>query len=312
MFDVRRLALLRELSIRGTVSATAEAMHLTGPAVSQQLAVLEREAGISLLEKHGRRLALTAAGQLLVSHAGVVLGNLAAAESELAELRGGARGTVRISAFASAARAVVARLWDRHEAATGLDLRLIEQEPELSVPALLRREADVAVVHDYSVLPRDLPDCDKHHLLDDPVLLALRPRDAVAHGLEPGAPARLSGFAGMDWLVPGPETSCHEMIRRACGNAGFVMHITAQATDFSVLAAMVAAGAGAALIPRMALPDSATGLSLHPLTTPIDRSITALTRSGESSHPDVRQVLDDLRRATDAYLTHIPARAPGN
>ena len=79
MIDVRRLALLRELSIRGTVVATAEAMHLSGPAVSQQLAVLEREVGVALLEKHGRTLAFTPAGRLLVAHADVVLGDLAAA-----------------------------------------------------------------------------------------------------------------------------------------------------------------------------------------------------------------------------------------
>lgn len=80
------------------------------------------------------------------------------------------------------------------------------------------------------------------------------------------------------------------------------MHVVAQATDFSVLAALVAAGAGSALIPRMAVPASATGLSLHPLSSPVTRSITALTRAGESNRPPIRRALEDLERATSTYL----------
>src|SRR6185312_13671280 len=99
MMDVRRLRLLRELSVHGTVTATAEALHLTGPAVSQQLAALEKEAGVPLLEKQGRTLRLTLAGQRLVEHADVILGNLAAADAELQALREGSRGTVSIAAF---------------------------------------------------------------------------------------------------------------------------------------------------------------------------------------------------------------------
>lgn len=307
MIDVRRLALLRELAIRGTVAATAGAMHLTGPAVSQQLAVLEREAGVPLLERRGRTLALTAAGRLLVAHAEIVIGDLATAEAELAALRGGTRGTVRVASFPSAARILVARLWERDGTwpSTELDLRLVEQEPERSVESLLLRDVDIAVVHAYSLLPRDLPDCDRMALLDDPVLLALHPADAAGRGLEPGAPAGLADFAGERWLVPSPQTSCHEMIQRACGAAGFVMTATAHATDFSVLAAMVAAGAGAALVPRMALPASATDgpppLSLHPLRQPVTRTISALARSGESGRPEIGRVLDALQRAAREY-----------
>lgn len=297
MLDVRRLALLRELSIQGTVTATAGSLHLTGPAVSQQLAVLEREAGIPLLEKRGRTVVLTPAGRLLVAHADVVLGDLASAEAELAALRGGAGATVRIGAFPSAARTLLPRLWRPDSASSGIDLRLLEQEPEQSVRSLVGREVDVAVVHAYSVLPRDLPECDRLPLLDDPVLLALHPGDAASHRLEPGAPADLADFADARWLVPGPETSCHEMVRRACGAAGFVVHPTAAATDFSVLTALVENGAGVALVPRLALPSDLSGVSLHPLLQPVTRSITALARAGESGRPEIRRVLDALHQA---------------
>ena len=168
MLDVRRLSLLRELANRGTIGAAAAALHLTGPAVSQQLAVLEREAGVPLLERQGRGLGLTSAGQMLLAHADVILANVAQAESDLAAIRGGALGTVRIAVFPSAARSVVSRLWTGSPASAEhrVGLRVIEQEPEFSVATLLQREADLALIHSYSLLPRELPRCEQIHLLD--------------------------------------------------------------------------------------------------------------------------------------------------
>lgn len=99
------------------------------------------------------------------------------------------------------------------------------------------------------------------------------------------------------WLMPGPETSCHELIRRACGAAGFVPFPIAQATDFSVLIALATAGAGVAMVPRMALPADTAGVSLHPLTAPVTRTISALARSGQSRQPALAQVLTHLTTA---------------
>jgi len=146
MLDARRLHLLHQLATHGTVAAAAEAMHLSGPAVSQQLAALEREAKVPLLEKHGRRLRLTPAGQLLAAHAEVIAGDLAAAEAELESLRGGERGTVRIAAFPSAARVLLPPVW-RRLADEGPTLQLIEHEPDGAIRALRERAAEVAVVY---------------------------------------------------------------------------------------------------------------------------------------------------------------------
>jgi DNA-binding transcriptional LysR family regulator len=299
MLDVRRLALLRELALRGTVAAAAESLHLTGPAVSQQLAILEREAGVPLLERQGRTLALTDAGRLLVTHADVVLADVARAESDLAALRGGTLGTVRIAAFPSAARTLVAGAWP---AATGLTLRLREQEPDAALAALARREADVAVVHAYSLLPRALPEVDAAHLLDDPVLLALDPAEAARRGFAAGRPVRLADVADLGWLVPGAGTSCHEMIERACGAAGFVVRPVAEATDFAVLGALVAAGAGVALIPRLALPTARDGIALFRPADPVTRTVTAVTRRGESRRPELARAVDVLRSAAAEHL----------
>ncbi|WP_306313996.1 LysR family transcriptional regulator [Streptomyces hydrogenans] len=305
MLDVRRLRILQHLAAYGTVAATAEALHLTPPAVSQHLAALQKEAGTPVVEKQGRTLRLTAAGELLVAHAEIILAELAAAESGLASLRSGRRGIVRITAFASAARTLVVPLWQRladTDTAPELSLRLSVREPDQALDELHKRSTDLALVHSYTVLPRSFPAAYEQTLLmEEPVLLALHLRQADELGLRPGRPVDLSRTADMPWLTPGPETSCYEMIQRACGAAGFVPDIRARSSDFAVLAALVAAGAGIALIPRMALPGATELLSLHPLLHPVSRSVFTVSRAGTSKHPDlrrVRQLLHDSAAAT--------------
>ncbi|MFI6517526.1 LysR family transcriptional regulator [Spirillospora sp. NPDC050679] len=306
MLDVRRLRVLQHLAAYGTVAATAEALHLTPPAVSQHLAALQKEVGMPVVEKRGRTLRLTAAGELLVAHAEIVLAELAAAESGLAALQSGRHGIVRITAFPSAARTLIAPLWQRLAdtgAASDLSLRLSVQEPDQALDELRKRSTDLALVHSYTVLPRSFPAaCEQAVLMEEPVLLALHPRQADALGLAAGQPADLSRTAHLPWLTPGPETSCYEMIQRACGAAGFVPDIRTRSSDFSVLTALVAAGAGAALVPRMALPDTTAPLSLHPLVHPVSRTIFTVNRAGTGRHPDLRRVLE---------LLHEPATVPG-
>ncbi|MFF5402942.1 LysR family transcriptional regulator [Streptomyces misionensis] len=307
MLDVRRLRILQHLAAYGTVAATAEALHLTPPAVSQHLSALQKEAGTPVVEKQGRTLRLTAAGELLVAHAEIIFAELAAAESGLAALQSGRRGIVRITAFASAARTLIAPLWQRladTDPAPELSLRLSVQEPDKALDELHKRSTDLALVHSYTVLPRSFPAAYEQALLmEEPVLLALHLRQADELGLQPGRPVDLSRMADMPWLTPGPETSCHEMIQRACGAAGFVPDIRTRSSDFAVLAALVAAGAGIALIPRMALPDTTEFLSLHPLLHPVSRFIFTVSRAGTSKRPDLRRVLQLLHDSAAATGT---------
>ncbi|MFD8425176.1 LysR family transcriptional regulator [Streptomyces sp. NPDC059466] len=302
MLDVRRLRILQHLATYGTVAATADVLRLTAPAISQQLAVLEREAGVAVVERHGRTLRLTAAGELLVAHAEVVLGDLAAAESDLAALRGGAHGVVRVAAFASACRRLMPAVF-RSLAADGsgghaLSLDLVEQEPELSLEALRRRETDLAVVHGYTVLPRDFPvGCETAPLMEDPVVLVLHPARAAELGLAEGEAADLARLADDPWLTPGPEASCYEMVQRATGAAGFVPSVRARSSDFAVLTALVAAGAGVALAPRLALPRADAPLSLHPLVHPVTRTVYTAHRTGTARRPGLRRLLEMLQDA---------------
>jgi DNA-binding transcriptional LysR family regulator len=135
LFEMRRLLLLHALASHGTIAAAARSVHLTGPAVSQQLAVLEREVGMQLVERHGRWLRLTRAGEVLVSHSEVLLGQLTAAEADLAALRGEVTGTVRLAAFSTMMRTVVPLAWKAVRAQHRDRLRLIvlEMEPEESL-----------------------------------------------------------------------------------------------------------------------------------------------------------------------------------
>lgn len=327
MLDARRLQVLQQLASHGTVAATAEAMHLTAPAISQQLAALEREAGLPVVERSGRTLRLTAAGELLVAHAEVVLGDLSAAESDLAALRGGQRGHVRVAAFASACRTLLPAVWrqlaaDTTDDSRTLTLHLIEQEPDAALEALRKREIDLAVVHSYTILPRNFPaGCDQATLMEDPVLAVLHPDHAARLGLDKDEPIDLARLAESPWTTPGPETSCYEMIQRACGAAGFVPSIRARSSDFAVMAALVAAGAGVALIPRLglamsaplpvplpvplplpsAIPDAILPVSLHPLVHPVTRTVFTVSRTGTARRPDIRRLIELLHEAASAF-----------
>lgn len=309
MLDVRRLRVLQHLATYGTVAATAEILHLTAPAVSQQLAVLEREAGVPVVEKSGRTLRLTPAGELLVAHAEVILGDLAAAESDLRALKGGHHGLIRVAAFASAARTLlptVYRLLAEHEDTRDEDTRtrtltvqLVEQEPDPAMESLKKREVDVVLAHSYSVLPRNFPGNSRQDvLMEDPVLLCLSAARAERLELAPGQPADLARLSDEAWLTPGPETSCFQMIQRTCGAAGFVPDIRVRSSDFSVLVALVAADAGIALAPRLAIPEQ-EGISVHPLLVPVTRTVFTVIRTGTARRPDVHLLSTLLRQAAD-------------
>jgi DNA-binding transcriptional LysR family regulator len=185
MLDVRRLRVLHAVSAYGSVTAAAAALGYSAPAVSQQLAALEREVGMRLTERVGRGLELTPAAMILVGHTDALLARLDAAESDLAALRDQVAGRVALAAFPSAAASFVSAAWAALAgSAPQVRLDLTEMEPEESLPAVLRGRTDVAVAHEYDLLPRPLdPLFERRELLSDPVLLAV-PADhplAAAH-----------------------------------------------------------------------------------------------------------------------------------
>lgn len=295
MLDVRRLRLLRDLARLGTIAAVAEAHTYTPSAVSQQLAALQREAGVTLLERAGRRVALTPTGLALVRHTEVVLAALEAADATLAAARGGLSGTVRIGAFPSAVRtllpAALVALARDHPA---LDLMVTELDP-VDVPAALRdRRLDVALLHDYDIVPTDPdPALDSIPLLDETVFLAVPAGFAVE--ADP-----LAAVRDADWIVGSPGTLCHSVTLHACQLAGFSPAVRHHADDFTAALALVAAGQGVALVPQLAVGQPPAGVRLVPLD--VRRRTRIAYRKGSGDHPAVAACVAALRTAAPDQL----------
>jgi DNA-binding transcriptional LysR family regulator len=297
VLDIRRLRLLHALATYGTVAAAGQALHMSGPGVSQQLAALERDTGMRLVERSGRRLRLTDAGHVLVAHTRIVLDQLAMAEADLVALGTDVTGTVRISAFPSAVETLVATAWQtlRADHGTRIRLQVVTAEPEESIQALARGDADIAIAHSYQLVPRVLPSAvERVDLLADQVVVALPCSEPAA--ASPGA-VSLDTLADRDWLTPPPASTCYQMMERACRSAGFVPREVAHCTDFSATLALVAAGMGVALVPELATHLLPEGVAIRPVSPGSGRDIFALTRPGGDRHPAARVVLDHLSTA---------------
>ena len=164
------------------------------------------------------RLRLTPAGRLLAQHGRAIIERLSLAELEIESLRRGAAGTYVITAFPSAARTFVSDVWRQllHEG-SGLELRVSTDEPEQALDALATGQADIAVVHSYSNVPRNFAaDITVAHLADDPVWLACRIDDPLA---ATGTPVALEELADRDWITAPVDLTCRTMVSRACGLA---------------------------------------------------------------------------------------------
>ncbi|MFE4594196.1 LysR family transcriptional regulator [Streptomyces laurentii] len=307
MLDVRRLRLLRELALRGTIAAVAEALAFTPSAVSQQLGTLEREAGVALLERSGRGVRLTPAGRNLVRHAEAVLERLEQAEAELAEARHGPAGPLRIGAFPTATRALVpealALLAARFPA---LEPMVSEMDPAGVAHALRAGDLDVALVHDYDLAPAPPePGLAAVPLCEEAMYLAC-PGDAVdaddaavgSGGLEVLAPHR-----NAPWIMATPDTLCRAATEQMCRAAGFVPRVRHQVDEFATVLAFVAAGHGIAVVPQLGAADPPVGVRLTAL--PVRRRTRVAFRGGAGAHPAVAALTRALRDAVPEPLRMV-------
>ncbi|GII52133.1 LysR family transcriptional regulator [Planotetraspora thailandica] len=291
MLDVRRLRLLRELSLRGTIAAVAEALAFTPSAVSQQLSVLEREAGVPLLERTGRRVTLTPAGRNLVRHAEAVLERLEQAAAELVDARHGLAGPLRIGTFPTATRAIVPAaltvLARRHP---GLEPMVSEIDPAGVADALRAGELDVALIHEYDFVPLPAePGLAAEPLCSEQMYLA-----------SPGTPSggeetNIARWKDAPWITATPGTLCHAMTVRACEAAGFTPRVRHQVDEFATVLALVAAGQGVAMVPHLGLADLPPAVTLTRL--PIRRRTKIAYRGGAGGHPAVAAIAEALRAA---------------
>jgi molybdate transport repressor ModE-like protein len=295
--DVRRMRVLREVAERGTIAAAARALSFTPSAVSQQLAALEREAGVALLDRHGGRVRLTEVGRRLVVRTEAILAELEAAASELSAAAADVTGDVHVAAFPSAERALlapaVAALARRHP---DVRVRTTELEPEASVPALRLGDVDLAVTHeDVSRPARPDPRLERLDLLEDPLHLVL----PAGHAADAGTVA-LQALADARWVATPPGTACRAMLDDACRAAGFAPDVPFHANDFGVLAAYVAAGLGVAMVPGLALDAFGGAVVVRPPADPVTRRIYVSARRGGLARPALAAMVDALREAATA------------
>jgi DNA-binding transcriptional LysR family regulator len=306
MLDVHRLRLLRELSRHGTIAETARMCSLTPSAVSQQLSALEREVGTPLFFRDGRRLMFTEAARVLVEHAERVLAELEEARAHVAELTSTVGGTLRLGAFPTAARALVpAALARCGEAHPDLRVRLSEHETEGAIKALKSGHLDVALIYEYNLLPRVRePGIEIDVLLREPLLVAV-PAGARTHA----GPVTLSELAERPWITAGGDDALHAMFERACGLAGFAPRVEYMSNDYTVVFALVRAGLGVALVPRLAVESPTGGCRLRDIADlRLSRTVAIAIRSGSRRSPPVSAVLKELRHAADVLSREL-ARA---
>ncbi|OLR90560.1 LysR family transcriptional regulator [Actinokineospora bangkokensis] len=294
MLDVRRMQVLRAVVTCGSVTAAAANLGYTPSAVSQQIAALERQAGIRLLERHGRGVRPTEAGRLLTEHAAIIGKHVAAAETALADLRAGRTGRLGVRCFATAGATLVppalARMRERHPGVR-VDLKL--EDPDISVPDVLAGRADLAVVLD---LPDGVPEgLALTHLLDDPYRLVL-PR---GHRLAARRVVDLVDLAEEPWVGNEPLSGiCARIVRDACAAAGFTPDRVVESDDYPTCLGFVAAGVGISLVPGLGLGTRHPGVVVRRVRGPEPvRSIYAAVRAVEQPPAALADLIEALREA---------------
>lgn len=278
---------------------------MTPSAVSQQMAVLEREAGLPLLERHGRSVRLTDAGLKLVESTERILAEIERAEAELAESARGIVGRVRVSAFPTAARALLVPALPKLIAAyPNLHLSMIDLEPEESLPALKAEVLDVVVSYEWNVLPSlSDPGVEREELLCEPVYLAL----PATHRLARREEVSVAELREEEWIVGRDATSMLELVKAATRREGYEPRTDFHSMDFQVILSAVGAGLGVALVPPLALIGSYPDVRIVRISgLGLDRTIWANIRRGSSGNPGIAVVLAALREAAARVEAHIP------
>lgn len=295
--DLRRLRVLREIDRRGTVSAAAAALHLTPSAVSQQIAGLARDLDVPLLERHGRGVRLTGQARVLLRHADVVAEQLQQARADLAGWSEGTAGTVRVGSLSTGIAALVgpaiARL--RAERPT-IQVSVVEVEPPVAVQMIDDDALDLLIAVDYRDAPsrRDARYL-RRDLLSDPMDVVLPAGHPLATPELMASGIELGRLADEVWVSSEPSDPCAMITTAVCAVAGFSPEVQHECQDWDAAGALVAAGCGVALVPRLAQPLRHQGLVRIPVAgSPAARLLFALTRASAHAAPPIMAVLDAI------------------
>jgi DNA-binding transcriptional LysR family regulator len=302
----RRLTVLRAIARHGTVTAAAEVCRLTPSAVSHQMQALAKELDVVLLEHVGRNVRLTAAAETLLGHAQTLAAQWERAQADLASHREAElTGTLRFAGFSTAAALVVpramARLRTEHP---GLRLHLREIEPARAFDLLAAGDTDVAaVVATPSIPSRSDPAFEQYPLIAEPLDVLVGP----THRLADREAVALTEVAADPWIVGRPERAYHQLVTLACTSAGFDPPVAHYADEWDTGAALVAAGFGVALVPRLAALPGHHDTRRIPVAGPSGptRHILAAIRAGSAEQPVIAAGLDALRQVCATELPEL-------
>jgi DNA-binding transcriptional LysR family regulator len=297
MLDLRRLRLLHELQRLGTVSAVAEALSYSPSTVSQQLRVLEREAGTPLFEPAGRRVRLTDAALVLADHAQRLLAGAERAEADLAAAAAGAvEGVVRVGSFQTASLHLLLPAMNAlRETHPGVQVRLVEAEPEPALEALRSHALDLALADEWAGTPHPRwPGLEREDLFTEAVRIALPAGHPAARSGEPVALAELAGEA---WATGYPGGGMAALVRRVCNeHGGFEPAVRHETNELTMLLALVAAGHAVTLLPELALIGDIAGVEVRPVAdVELTRTLFTAVREGADRRPALAAVRDTLR-----------------
>ncbi|CAM5607334.1 LysR family transcriptional regulator [Streptomyces narbonensis] len=305
--DLRKLRVLRELSERGTVSAAAQALHLTPQAVSQQLSALGRELGVPLTEPSGRRLRLTGAARIVLRHADAVFTQVDRMRAELAAHGSGDLGEVAVAGFSTTLSALilpaVARL---RETRPLLRASVAEVDPPESFSLLHRGETDVVVSADTAPHPgRPADEGDRFDARFHRVALCEDPFDIAlpdGHRLLDSPRLALADLAGETWIFA-TTGMCHDIGVAACTAAGFTPRASHAIGDWDATLAAVRLGLGVALVPRTARPAPRPEVTVRAFSDRApSRTVFAAVREGSQTSPEIAAVLDALSTVAEAVV----------
>jgi DNA-binding transcriptional LysR family regulator len=291
--DVRRLEVLRELKLRGSVTAVAAATHRTPSAVSQQLKTLEREVGAPLTERAGRGLVLTPAGDALARAAADVVVAIARAEETWRTYLASPEGRVDLAVFPTAGRMFLPALLKAAHAIHGLEVVATDVDPAHADFTGIVPDYDVVLAH--SVGPATTwadRDLIAVRLVDEPLDVALPEGHPLADRREV-APADIADEA---WIGVPDDYPYERLLREIERVAGSPLRIVQRFSDTRVTESLVASGEGLAMLPRFTSGGDGSGIVLRPLAQLAPtRRIAALLRRETAERPSVRVVLDTLR-----------------
>lgn len=310
MLDLRRMRLLRELNARGTIGAVALALDYSPSAVSQQLALLEKEAGVPLLERVGRNVRLTAAAQTLVAHTDVLLARMEEAESDLEATHEQITGTVRVAAIQSAGLYLLApALQGLRREHPALRVEVTDAEPETSLPSLALGTLDMVLADQYPFLPRPPDDrLDLEPLLEEQFQIVI-PADHPLAGGE--GPVALAALKGEPWAVGKDDSAYAELTIRACrALGGFEPDVRHHSNDLLMLLALVANGQAVTLLPDLVGADREPSVVTREVAEArLTRTVFGAVRHGSARRPALNALRAALRD-TAAGLRSAATLAP--